>query len=288
MLRQLFGGVGVAVMIIGTAVALGQGRDVGSATSLRASYAALRAQLEQSPFGKPLHLESTQSSDNLKGDIHALIDQPFETVRSGLRAAQSWCHILILHPNITNCRLSGGDAAMSDTNAFITVYIGKRGTPVAFSYDVAAAASDYLNVQLAAGAGPLGTTDYRIKLEATPLDRQHTILHLVYSHGYGVQARIAMRAYLGTLGRGKVGFTVLDRGPDGRPVYVSDFRGALERNAMRYYLSIEAYLESLSSAPQQQFEKRLQTWFAYTKRYPLQLHEDNEYLDLKRKIARAP
>ena len=47
----------------------------------------------------------------------------------------------------------------------------------------------------------------------------------------------------------KVGFTVVGHSPDGKPIYVDDFRGALERNAMRYYLCIEAYLTSLSAPP---------------------------------------
>ena len=96
-----------------------------------------------------------------------------------------------------------------------------------------------------------------------------------------------MRAYLSTVGRGKVGFTVVGHTPDGQPVYVSDLRGALERNAMRYYMCIEAYIESLSAPPGQQLERRLQAWYAYTERYPLQLREEDGYLDRKRRVARS-
>jgi hypothetical protein len=94
-----------------------------------------------------------------------------------------------------------------------------------------------------------------------------------------------MQAYLNTLGSDKVGFTVIDKLPDGKPLYVSGIRGALERNTMRYYLAISAYLGALSTPPQQQLEKRLRDWFASTERYPLQLHELelSEYLDMKRK-----
>ena len=103
--------------------------------------------------------------------------------------------------------------------------------------------------------------------------------------GFGAQARLAMQAYLSTFGRDKVGFTVVGKTQDGKPIYVGDFRGALERNAMRYYLAIEAFLGSVSAPAPQQFEKRLQTWYASVERYPLQLHEDPKYFDLKRKIA---
>ena len=71
----------------------------------------------------------------------------------------------------------------------------------------------------------------------------------------------------------------------GQPVYVSDLRGGLERNAMRYYASIESYLDALAAPPQQQLERRLRHWYAYTERYPLQLQEEPGYLELKRKEA---
>jgi hypothetical protein len=94
-----------------------------------------------------------------------------------------------------------------------------------------------------------------------------------------------MQAYFNTLARGKVGFTVVDRDAQGRPVYVSGLRGGLERNAMRYYASIESYLDSLATPAQQQLERRLRHWYVYTERYPLQLQEEPGYLDVKRKEA---
>jgi hypothetical protein len=83
-----------------------------------------------------------------------------------------------------------------------------------------------------------------------------------------------MQAYFNTLARGKVGFTVVEKDAQGQPVYVSDLRGGLERNAMRYYASIESYLDALAASPQQQIERRLRHWYAYTERYPLQLQEE--------------
>jgi hypothetical protein len=61
-------------------------------------------------------------------------------------------------------------------------------------------------------------------------------------------------------------------------------RGAVERNTMRYYLAIDAYLASLAVPASQQSEKRLQHWFDATERYPRQLHEIDRtaYLSMKR------
>ncbi|MBL0143001.1 MAG: hypothetical protein IPP91_13085 [Betaproteobacteria bacterium] len=93
-----------------------------------------------------------------------------------------------------------------------------------------------------------------------------------------------MRTYLATLGRDKVGFSIVERKPDGTPVYLGDIRGVVERNTMRYYLAIEAYLGAYSLPAADQPERRLRDWFAAAERYPLQLHdmEQGQYLSMKR------
>jgi hypothetical protein len=86
-----------------------------------------------------------------------------------------------------------------------------------------------------------------------------------------------------------VGFTVVGRQSDGRPRHVGGVRGVVERNSMRYYLAIEAFLGSLSAPPPAQIEKRLHDWIDAVELYPRQLHEmePSEYLEMKRKeIAR--
>ena len=134
----------------------------------------------------------------------------------------------------------------------------------------------------------MGTRDYRMTLEAIPLDARRSFIHMSYAYGYNAAARMAMKVYLSTVGSGKVGFSVVDRKPDGQPVYVSNLRGVMERNTMRYYLAIDAYLSTLSAPSHEQVERRLRNWFAATERYPLQLREVElaEYLDSKRKDVR--
>jgi len=109
-------------------------------------------------------------------------------------------------------------------------------------------------------------------------------VHCRYAYGYGILAKMAMKIYLATAGRSKVGFSVVDRTADGHPVYVAGERGSLERNAMRYYLAVIAYV----GAPPGQTEQRLRTWFQLTERYAVQLHELelNEYLDEKHRELR--
>ena len=94
-----------------------------------------------------------------------------------------------------------------------------------------------------------------------------------------------MKTYLATLGSGKVGFTIIGKLPSGQPKYIGGMRGVAERNTMRYYLAIDAYLGALTAPPRLQLQKRLLRWFISTEQYPRQLHEVNQtaYIDMKRR-----
>jgi hypothetical protein len=138
-------------------------------------------------------------------------------------------------------------------------------------------------VQLDAVDGPYDTRDYRLLAEAIPLDSRRTFLHMGYALSHGATSAFAMQLYLGTVGRDKVGFTRLEPGGGNDEGFVGGMRGVVERNTMRYYLAIDAYLDSLAAPAGQQLEKRLQLWFDATERYPRQLHEvaRDAYLRMK-------
>jgi hypothetical protein len=259
----------------------------GPGETLRARHAALAPELARNAYGRPLHIQSAQTSGDLKGEVYAVVDHPYATLDRELRGPAQWCDILILHLNVKQCRAAG-----NAPNSTLAVSIGKKHDQplgdahrVDFDYQLASATPDYLKIMLNAKQGPLGTRDYRIVVEAIPLDTGRSFIHMSYAYGYGFAARLAMQGYLGTLGSGKVGFSVVDRRPDGQPVYVDNVRGVVERNTMRYYLAIDAYLASLAASPAERQERRLREWFAATERYARQLHELElqEYLAMKRK-----
>jgi len=256
------------------------------ATALHAAHERLREQLAASPFQRPLVLSSTESSGDLKGEVFAIVNQPFEVAGPALQTAGHWCDLLILHLNVKYCGVSG-----QTPDEVVNLVVGRKfdqplsdATKVAFAYRVPAATADYLRVQMAAETGPLNTRDYRLSLEAVPLDAKRSFVHLSYAYAYGTAARLAMQAYLVTAGRDKVGFSVTGAPKDGKPAYVDGVRGVVERNTMRYYLAIEAYLGALSAPAGDQPEKRLRDWFAATERHALQLHEieRDEYMAMKR------
>ncbi|UVJ42296.1 hypothetical protein NVV94_16800 [Pseudomonas sp. LS1212] len=262
---------------------LGYGQD---AQTLNTRYMALQEQLANSPFQRPLYLESREAENNLTGDIYALTEQPYAVVSSALQGIGQWCDILILHLNVKNCRAS---SKAEDT---LSVDIGRKSEQSLsetyrfdFLYQIVATTPDYLRVMLSAPQGPIGTSDYRIELEVLGLDSQRSFLHLSYSYDYGMAARMAMQSYLATTGRNKVGFSIVGQAADGQPVYIRGMRGVVERNSMRYYLALEAYLGALSKPASEQLEKRLSDWYAGIERYPRQLQEleRSEYLDMKYK-----
>ena len=238
------------------------------------------------PTGKPVHLESSEESRTLKGEVFAVVDYPFATVEKGLRDSASWCDVLILPFNTKHCHAPGPES--------LAVRIGRKSDQPAedayridFKYKLAAATPDYLRVVLKANSGPVGTRDYQITLEATPLDAARSFIHLSYSYGFGTMSRLLMQTYLSTSGSSKIGFTVTGKDDNGKPVYVGGMLGAVERNTMRYFLAIDAYLASLAAPPESRIEKRLTHWFAATERFPKQLHEmdQGQYLAMKKAEA---
>ncbi|MES1979393.1 MAG: hypothetical protein V4451_15235 [Pseudomonadota bacterium] len=244
-----------------------------TAANLLEKHSELAAQLTSNAYGRPLYLESSETSSMVNGNAYAVLDSPFGTVSSTLKSPRRWCDVMILHINTKYCQASA-DASP----AVLNVNIGKKteqeladAFALEFSFRLASSTPDFLHVRLNADKGPLGTSNYRIELRAAPLPGGKTFMHLRYSYGYGMAGRIAMQGYLATLGSGKVGFTQVGEGQ--KQGYVGGMRGAVERNTMRYYLAIEAYLASLGRPPEQQFNARLDHWFKATEQYARQLHE---------------
>jgi hypothetical protein len=257
--------------------------SASTASSLREQHAQLQARLARNDYQRPLVIESTERSGELQGEVYAVLQQPFSRVASELSSADNWCDVMMLPQNVKGCQAAAEQ---------LQVRIGRKhdqplkdAHAVDFAYRVTARDTAFLQVQLDAEEGPVGTRDYRIVLEAIPLDAKRSFIRLSYSYGYGLAAKVAMQGYLATKGSDKVGFTVTGRAKDGSPQYVGNVRGVIERNTMRYFLAIEAYLGSLDVPESQQTEKRLHDWFAATEQYPRQLHEieQAEYLAMKRK-----
>ena len=259
-----------------------------NAAALLQKNADLKNQLAVSPFRRPLVLESSESSSAVDGSVYAELESSFAAVSRTLKSPEQWCEVMILHLNTKYCRPDGIAAPTR-----FKVSIGKK-TPqqlsdafaLDFGYEIATASSSYLSVLLSAPNGPLGTSNYKIEMQAVPLPDNRTFIRLHYAYEYGVASRVAMQTYLATVGAGKVGFTQLNYGQ--KTDYIGGVRGAAERNIMRYYLAIEAYQASLARPVDEQLESRLKHWFDATEQYPRQLREIDKasYLAMKKEEYR--
>lgn len=272
--------------VLALALAFASTAQSQDAPTLKAKHESLREKLASNPFQRPVVLESAQNSGDLKGEVYAVVEQPFSVVGPALQGMDHWCELLILHLNVKGCSSAGKSPA-----EVLSLVVGRKfdqplddGYKVDFAYAMPAASADYLRVQMSADNGPVGTRNYRLALEAVPLDDKRSFVHMSYAYAYGTTARLAMQAYLSTAGREKVGFSVTGKTDDGKPVYIDGVRGVVERNTMRYYLAIEAYLGSLAAPAGEQQERRLRDWFAATERHAQQLHEmeRDDYLKMKR------
>jgi hypothetical protein len=261
--------------------------DARSAAGLRLAAEGIKDALAHNNLKRPINLSSAETGNGgVQGDIYAEVAYPFEAVSRALAEPARWCEVMMPHINTKRCRVTGSAASPMLALSIVRKYDQPldKAFELEFAWRVTARTADYFEVELGAAKGPLGTGNYRILFEATPLADGRSFIHFSYSYDSNLLARMATQAYLATFGAGKTGFTVMGRQPDGRPDYIRGMRGLVERNAMRYFLAIDAWLEAASAPPAAQYEKRLQSWFAGIESYPAQLHEvdRDSYLAVKR------
>ena len=258
-----------------------------NAAALLERHQALASQLSSNAYERPFYLESAETSSMVTGNAYAVLNSPFNTVSTTFKSPNHWCDVMILHINTKYCRASPGSNPVT-----LKVYVGKKtpqtlqdAFPLDFAMRQVNTSANLLLVQLNAENGPMGTSNYRIELQAVPLEGNKTFMHLRYSYEYGMAGRIAMQGYLATGGRGKVGFSIKTPATTvANASYVGGARGAVERNTMRYYLAIDAYLQALHQPPASQVNTRLEKWFDSTEQYPLQLRETDKssYMAMKK------
>ena len=253
------------------------------AQALRDTHRQLSDKLDHSSFGRPVQLDSIETADGLEGDIYAVIEHPLSEVSAAFKGSAHWCELLTLHINNRRCRIGAEQGHETLTLSVVRRYDKPidQAFELPFVYRVVSATPEHLSVELSAASGPLGTSNYRVTLEAVALDERKSFVHFSYSYDHSTMVRLATQAYLATFGSEKVGFTVVGKAPDGSPEYIRGLRGLVERNAMRYFLTLDAYL---SSNAKDAAERRQRHWFAAAEQYPRQLHEVDldTYLALKR------
>ncbi len=74
----------VAVAWIGAGSAWADAVEAQSAALLSARYEALRGELSQNPYRRPIYIESSEISGGVSGDVFAIVDYPFSTTEGAL------------------------------------------------------------------------------------------------------------------------------------------------------------------------------------------------------------
>jgi len=259
-----------------------QGEDI-----LLGTYHRIESKLETNSFGLPLFLESSERNDRVHADVYGIFAYPFSSVINMLKIPANWCDIVSLHPNIKACTYREMTGAW-----LLTFYIGRKfyqppedTRQVVYHYRNVVQQQGYLDIILNADEGPFGTKDHRMRFEALPLDGGRTFVHVSYAYRDSEALRLAAKVYFATLGRGKVGFTVTGTDRNGKPVYIGGPRGAIERNAVRYYFAIQSFMNTLHYPEGSRFSMRTVKWYDLTSRYRKQLFDldKKDYLTFKTK-----
>ena len=180
----------------------------------------------------------------VKGDAYAVVAQPYSAVAQVLQGTGRLCDILILHVDIKNCR-----ARRVGSENTLSVVIGSQveqspegRPPTRFHHRVLSAIriiSQWCSMRRRGRWARRITASCSKPSRAT---RRAAFLHLSYSYAQRRGGADRDTGIPRHAGRDKVGFSIVGRKPDGAPVYIGNERGMIERNTMRYYLAIEAYL----------------------------------------------
>jgi hypothetical protein len=242
--------------------------------------------MDASPFGRPLAVDSDDDGERVHGAIHGEIAHTFAPLATRLADPAEWCAVVVLHINVKACvpeRTGDGE--------FVTVYSGRKGyTPIErahairYRFRVAAVGANHVRIVLAAPFGPLATRDYELTFEAVPIGGR-TFVSVHYAFRTSVASRAATSAYLATAGGGKAGFTIVGRDDRGRPAWIGGVRGIVERNAMRNFLALDAWLATCDAPVGERFARSVARMAALTDRYPVQLVEmpADEYVTIKQR-----
>jgi hypothetical protein len=237
----------------------------------------------------PLQVRSSEEDGLLGAEVFGVIEYPFSRTKEALTSPAAWCEFLPLVFNVKSCI-----HRVRDDRTLLTLFIGRKffeppedALQLEYDFHVFEQEEDLLSILLFASEGPHGTRDYLIEIEAHASSDGRTSLRLNTSFRPSLRSNLATQVYLSTIGRGKVGFSMTGTEGDA-PVYVGGTKGIIERNAMRYYFALKAYLDTLGIPEETRFDARLNAWFDLTQEHPRQLYEmsKREYLSTKRKERR--
>ena len=260
-------------------------RAASGAPALRAAYGEFRQQYQQLAPDIPISIHSVRSGARIRTEVFGTVDGPFPEVAQVLERPQGYCEFLPPLFNLKACV-----HYRKEKQSIIRFYVGGKRYSSLFGTirilsDLRRLANggDYLHVQLATVNSKTRRHGYSVDIEIAPMGRK-TLARVYTDFNPDRFTRLAVAAYLHTVGGNKIGFTHV-AGPDEKRDYVRGMTGIIERNTVRAFMAMQAYLDTLTVAPEHRYDARLRRWFDLTERFPQQLHELSraEYLSGKRR-----
>ena len=251
------------------------------ASTARGEVTLLKHGMNTTLPGTDVDLASSEQDDMLSAEVNSILHTPFEIVAASLTQASNWCEVMPLHFNIKACTHE-----VRDGGELLTVYSGRKiyeppedSYQMTYQFEIVQQDDSQLLLRLHADHGPINTRDYKIELQAQRV-KAGTLLRIHSSYQPSWLSSMLTSTYLSTVGRNKVGFSLIEDNGESQPV--KGVKGIIERNVMRYHLAINAFLSTQSLPQASRHEATLLNWFKQNNSYP-QLHEmdEAEYLQIK-------
>lgn len=241
-----------------------------------------------SQFSTPLYIESETKGPVLRGEVYGLIVNPdvtYEQLIKTFTNHRNWCDFIPLHLNVKGCIHT-----VEQNKKFIRFYVGRKHYEsmddvyaLKYQFKVLKQTPNYCKIALKAPRGPSGTRNYLFQVEALKMNGK-TLFRIVSQYQSSRMSRFGTKIYLKTLGKKKIGFSVVGADANGKPIYVKGIEGVLERNVVRYFLAGKAFMLTQKLNKDKRFKARLSFWFDETERYRMQLHEMSKIKYLQTKL----
>lgn len=231
-----------------------------------------------------IYIESKDDDKHLAIELYVYMTYQYRDISGLLASTESLCELFMLILNVKGC--VHGNKKGERT---IRLYAGSKGYTPKYRimqlnalHRVEHRDQHYILARLMAKADKSGNREFEASMEATSY-KSGTLVHIMALYRPTFASRIATGTYLRTLGRKKVGFSVIGKGKSGEPVYIKGMPAMIERNAVRSILALEACLAHRESDEQVRLQSRLARWAKLTASHPRQLYvmSQTEYISMK-------
>ena len=276
----------IAILICGTAFA----QDVPSYADIEENRYALIEWLATDQSGVEFYTKSVPFEGGAETSIALIVDAiDIKEASANLNGPEAWCELLFLHFNVKACVYGN-----SKDGQWIKLYMGRKfyqnpkgGKQIELEFNSGTSDGGVSWVTLTADEGPFNTSDYYIGLFAIEA-KNGIYIQIRSSQKAGGAATSAMDLYFSTLGKNKVGFSVVGTDRYGKPKFSGGAQAALERNVVRYLLAARTYMQTRTETGFDGMRTRTRLWYDATENYAEQLHEveRDDYLRDKEKEYR--